>query len=469
MNLRPPVPQTGALTRLRYAPTSAPLYYALRSKGKFNSTQLPDTLGRPYLIAPVYEPLCPRQVPSGLRFDRMRIALTDRRINRLPKAPTGSRLEVYDLCVPGLIVRVTDRGVKSFCVRYRIGARSLRFTIGKPGPISTQAARKIALRVLAEAAQGVDPMQPKREGRDRDTSPSVSLPVSSAIERFVCDWLPNRVSEGALKPAYAAECTRLLRKEVMPRWSDKCLASVTALDLTDLLAEINARSTRRHTYFAIRTLCRWAEGSGILRLNPIPKNYPNPAKPKGRERVLRADETRRIWQHVHKGASQFHSIVALLLLTGQRRDEVADAKWSEFDVPAQTWTIPGERVKNGRTHIVPLTDTAIRLLTVIPRTSPYLFPGTGGKRATFSGWSRSKARLDRQIDVTGWTLHDLRRTVATRLSEGGVSPHIVERLLNHSSGIVSGVAAVYNRASYKDEVRAAVTLWADYLSSLEVS
>lgn len=398
----------------------------------------------------------------------MRFALTDRRIARLANSPPGRRLEICDLNVPGLVVRITDRGAKTFCVRYRIGERTLRYTIGKLGPLKVREARKIALRVLAEAAQGSDPMQPRRQQRKPQRVPSLTLSVSTVIERFVGEWLPRRIDEGGLKPAYAAECTRLLRKEVAPRWSEKRLVNITALDVTELLSAVHAKSTRRHTYFALRALCKWAEGAGVLPINPIPANYPNPAKPKERERVLTPEETRRIWSHVCRGTSPFHAIVALLLLTGQRRDEVADAEWNEFDLTARTWTIPGDRVKNGRKHIVPLSATAIVLLQALTsQGSRYLFPGKGVKRPTFSGWSRSKARFDRQTQVTDWTLHDLRRTVATRLSERGVSPHIVERLLNHCSGTVSGVAAVYNRASYYEEVSNAVEYWAEYLRELQ--
>lgn len=399
----------------------------------------------------------------------MKIVLTDRRIARLPIPPAGQRLEVRDLRAPGLVLRVTPHGAKTFCVRYRVGERTLRYTIGRLGPFDARRARKVALEILCQAAQGEDPIRRKRQqtvsGRTAHT-----LLIETVIERYLAEWLPRRIEEGALKPVYVAECARLLRKEVLPRWKGKRLDHIQALDLTNLLDAISAKSTRRHTYFALRAFCQWAQGAGLVKANPIPANYPNPAKPKERERLLLPTELRQIWTHVWQQTSAFQCVVALLLLTGQRRDEVADAEWAEFDLATALWTIPSHRTKNGRAHHVPLSATAIELLSALPsRGQRFVFPGRGGKRETFSGWSRSKARFDRQTGVTGWTLHDLRRTVATCLAERGTQPHVIERLLNHSTGVVSGVAAIYNRASYVAEMRQALDGWSDHLQGMNLN
>ena len=214
--------------------------------------------------------------------------------------------------------------------------------------------------------------------------------------------------------------------------------------------------------FAIgRTARVW---SGATRPGKLPKS----CKTEGARARALAHRTPSNMDARHRNRpAHSNGIVALLLLTGQRRDEVADAEWAEFDFENSLWTIPSHRTKNGRTHLVPLSAKASELLLALPsRGQRFVFPGEGNKRATFSGWSRSKARLDRQTGVIGWTLHDLRRTVATCLAERSVQPHVVERLLNHSTGIVSGVCAVYNRATYVQEVRLALEQWSQHLAQL---
>ena len=172
----------------------------------------------------------------------------------------------------------------------------------------------------------------------------------------------------------------------------------------------------------------------------------------------------------------------LLLLTGARRDEVASARWSEFDLAAKAWTIPKERAKNGVAHEVPLSEAALRILGALPRIeagrrSAGLVFTTNGVTPV-SGFSKAKTAIDAAILAARrergvqlgrdpatvqapeeWTFHDLRRTVASGMAGLGFPPHVVEAALNHRSGTIKGVAAVYNRYSYADEKRAALDAW----------
>ncbi|MEZ5817407.1 MAG: site-specific integrase [Hyphomicrobiaceae bacterium] len=186
-----------------------------------------------------------------------------------------------------------------------------------------------------------------------------------------------------------------------------------------------------------------------------------PANNNSRERVLDADEMAAVWKGADLVGYPFGPIVKLLILTAQRRNEVSQMQWSQIDFEAATWSLPSELTKNKRPHVVPLAPVALALLKSMPRmTSDYVFPARG-EHPTFAHFSRGKSRLDALAGVSEWTLHDLRRTAATHMAQLGVAPHVIERLLNHVSGTFGGVAGVYNRFQYLDEMRAALTLWQD--------
>jgi integrase len=179
--------------------------------------------------------------------------------------------------------------------------------------------------------------------------------------------------------------------------------------------------------------------------------------------------------HVFKKAVQtgyrFGTILQLLVLTGQRRSEIGLLRWDWIDEKNRTITFPASVTKNNRVHSFPYGDMVADILATIPRSGEYTFRAIrehakGTPVLTVNGWSNSKAAFDRLVQgkaakspVAPWTLHDLRRTFATNLAGLGVPPHITERLLNHVSGAISGVAAIYNRHAYADEMRQAIKLW----------
>jgi integrase len=182
-----------------------------------------------------------------------------------------------------------------------------------------------------------------------------------------------------------------------------------------------------------------------------------------RDHVLTDDELAVIWRACRE--DDYGRIVRLLILTGQRREEVGAITRSELDLSAALWTIPKNRSKNGREHEVPLSRPAVDILQGMPRREgrELVFgDGEGG----FQGWSKAKAALDSRIikagsEIRPWRLHDLRRTAATRMGDLGVLPHVVEAVLNHNSGHRAGVAGIYNRATYRTEKRNALTSWAE--------
>jgi integrase len=199
-----------------------------------------------------------------------------------------------------------------------------------------------------------------------------------------------------------------------------------------------------------------------------------PAEARSRDRVLALGELAEIWKACRD--DDYGRIVRLLILTGQRRDEVGAMTWSEFDFERAVWRIPGDRTKNKRLHTITLAPPAMSIIEKAERRigNDRIF-GRGADG--FGGWSKAKAALDRRIfdarrladnaePMAPWTVHDIRRSVATHMAELGVLPHVIEAVLNHVSGHKAGIAGVYNRSGYEREVRAALALWADHLRSL---
>lgn len=199
----------------------------------------------------------------------------------------------------------------------------------------------------------------------------------------------------------------------------------------------------------------WAISEGIeIESNPVLNT--NKSGEKSRDRVLKDHEIRTIWNNVSR---DYGSVIKLLMLTGQRRDEIGGLRWSEITDDAIE--LPAERTKNKRPHIVPLSAAAKEILASQDTCQEYVFGFRG-----FAGWSVSKARLDQHIKLDHWTVHDIRRTVATRMNDLGILPHVVEAVLNHVSGTRGGVAGIYNRATYLREKTEALKLWADHLMAI---
>ena len=212
---------------------------------------------------------------------------------------------------------------------------------------------------------------------------------------------------------------------------------------------------------ALSAMFNWAIREGFeIQANPVAGTN-RPAEPRSRSRVLSDDELARVWRAC--GDNDYGRIIRLLILTGQRREEVGGMQWSELTLPAGVWIIPAARTKNHREHTVPLAASAQALLPA-PRSGPCLF----GRRG-FSAWSKSKIALDARAQIRDWRVHDLRRTVATGMADRlGVLPHIIETVLNHVSGHQAGVAGVYNRARYADSVRDALARWAEHVAAIAI-
>lgn len=375
--------------------------------------------------------------------------LTDTAVAKL-KLPAGKTDAIFfDDALPGFGIRIRAGGSRKFVVHCRQGDKQQRVTIGSAAVLTVEAARAKARKMLVAYDDGRDPNAEKAERR------AANALTFSAVST---DYLAT--CEARMKPRSFEDCARYLRQHWKPLHT-RPVASVTRADVAARLREIvkaNGPVAADRARSALSAMYAWAIGEGLCEANPVIGTNKATTNA-GRERTLTDAELAAIWNAAP--ATAFGRIVRLLMLTGQRRDEIGDLHWSE--TRDGMISLPGARTKNGRAHDVPLSALAVDALTTQPRMvgRDLVFgEGEGG----YSGWSRSKAALDRACGVTDWTLHDLRRTAATRMADLGVAPHVIEAVLNHVSGHKAGVAGIYNRSTYAAEKRAALDLWANHVA-----
>jgi integrase len=382
---------------------------------------------------------------------------------------------LWDHEVKGFGLKVTPSGTRTYIFQYRLGgrgAKTKRYTIGTHGRMTPDEARKRAKRLAAQVLDGADPSAIRRTERQE----RVDLAFDAYVSRFLELQMEHRA------PRFRELTSAILRVHVTPRLRDKALPAITKGDVVHVLDGLPAGqiALRRNTFAILRLLFNWAVNRGDIAQSPI-ANMTAPAAVAARDRVLTDPELALVWQGAGQLGYPFGPFVRLLVATGQRRDEATKLDWSELDRESATWSIPSERTKNGKPHLVPLNALAVATLgevaalrTKSAETWPkqgLVFTTTG--KSGISGYSRAKSRLDEIIaDLAQsaeaeppkpWRLHDLRRTLATGMQRLGVRFEVTEAILNHLSGSRSGVAAVYQRHDWAAEKRVALHAWADHI------
>ena len=384
--------------------------------------------------------------------------LTQVRIDGL-KCPTGKRdMLVFDDEQRGLGVRVTASGGKTFLAQYAFHGQKRRIPLGSCSAVSLAKARDAVRAIMGEVAKGIDPAAERKKAAAEAHRQAAhdALTLASLLE----DWQSLHLA--SKRPAYAAEAVRALRY-AFDRYLDfpgADLGRAIVVKTLDAMARKGNAAMAARTAAYGKAAYGWAVKRGALTVNPF-TNLPV-APTIRRDRVLRDDELAAIWRATERGGA-FDNIVRFLILTGQRREEVAGMMWGELSDDLSTWTIPADRAKNGVAHIVPLPEPARELLRGLPKFSDFVFPGL---RGTFSGWSKAKAALDMRSGVTGWRLHDLRRTMATGLQRLGVRLEVTEAVLNHVAGSRAGIVGVYQRHDFAVEKRAALEAWTEHVMAV---
>jgi integrase len=377
-------------------------------------------------------------------------ALTAAAVERI-KPPVTGQIEYFDKGWPGLSLRLSYGGQKAWGFYYRINGRLRRMSLGTFPAMSLGEARDAWRQARQDVAKGIDPGLARKPERTAD-----------AFDDVVAQWL--REDQAKNKASTFYQTSRIVQHDIMPAWSGRRLDQITRRDIRELVKDIATRAPikARRVHAHLHRLFAWCVAEDILPASPM-VGLPKPGSESSRERVLTDYELVAVW----RGADQvppFGQVVRLLLLTGARLSEIGELKWSELE--GDNIRLNGERTKNGKPHLIPLSAPARALLDSLPRIagSDYVFT-VDGKRPV-SGWSRAKAKIDAAAETTAWRVHDIRRTVATGMQRLGVTLQTVESVLGHVSGSRAGIVGIYQLHDFADEKRAALEAWGARVTDL---
>ena len=407
----------------------------------------------------------------------MRGKIAKREIDALLAGVRTSNKPVYlwDKGLKGFGARVAPTGTVSFLFEYRLGGRkgrTQRLSIGKLGDLTPDQARRQAETLRGQIVGGIDVATERKRQREHH---HVAESFAQIAERYLAANGRDNVSW--------AETRRLIEHDAVPSFGSQNFKTISRTDITRLIDAVTARApaTSRALFAALRPLFRWAVERALIDTNPLDGLRAPPAS-RARDRVLTIPEIRALWLETSEFGYPFGPIWQLLLLTGQRLEEVSGMKWGEIDRAAGLWQIPGRVVdeagrkvrgtKNSSPHVVDLSPQALEVLNFCPRhESDFVFTMTG--KTAVSGFSKAKARLDGLMAKrlgpasTPWRNHDIRRSVSTHMAEQlGIDEGVIERILNHRE---PGVKGTYQRQEYRERRRAALLAWGDYVVTTSCS
>jgi integrase len=427
--------------------------------------------------------------------------ITKRAVEAIAVPAKGKREHLWDETLKGFGAMVTDRGVRSYIVQYRIGGRGAptrRVTIGKHGsPWTAEKARDQAVSILEQVRRGDDPFDAAKAAIVTARKAKLAAADDQAIaERLGFSVFADRFVEKYAKVHQERswrETDGIIRRDLKPAFGDKPLTEITDSDIVELLDDLRERGATPalKAYKALRLIFGYATDKERRHLPPARSpmlGMKPPAKVGKRERTLTDEELRLVWVAAGGLGWPFGPIVRLLILTGQRRDEVAGMTWAEVDRDKRSWLLPGARAKNGIANLVPLSDPALAIVSELPdiKSKAKLLFSTTGETAV-SGFSKVKARLDASIvdllrreaiedgvsednvvaePLAPWTFHDLRRTLATGCERLGFKSEVIEAVINHISGTKAGVAGVYQTYRYEPEKRGALDAWGRHVCAV---
>ena len=374
----------------------------------------------------------------------------------------------------GFGCRIRASGSATFIFDYRPGggrsAPKRRVSIGSPLSLSIQAARDEALKIAAEVAKGADPARARAEQRrQRALAPNSTMATLAPL--FVSKHHRAKGNRGS------DEVLRVITRDAVRVWGPRQVGEITSADVSRLIEAVVQRGAptgARKLYVALHRFFRWCVEHGFIVASPMPgAAKPPPERP--RDRVLDDVEVAALWRASTRLDYPWKQFVQLLILTGGRRNEIAAATWEEFDLGRAEWTLPAHRSKNDRPHLRHISPQVHSILTQLPRVAPLLFTTT--MSTPISGYSKLRRRVQALIEeearsqgtdvpTNDWTWHDLRRSMVTWIAGAGFPPHVADRLLGHSTGTISGVAAVYQRAAFLPERKAALLAWNDHVEQL---
>jgi integrase len=388
----------------------------------------------------------------------MRRPLTAAAVSRI-KPPLEGQVDHFDAGYPGLALRISYGGSRSWVYLYRWQGRQRRLTLG--------------LWPALELAEARDAWREARKKLSKGEEPAAVTAVTKAdlFADVVAEWLKRDQAGNRTHD----EVERILRVEVLPTWGRLRIAEITrrqVMELIDGIVDRGAPTLALRCYARLHRLFRWAVGRDIIASSPM-VDLPKPGAEVRRKRVLSDDELALVWHAAQQIGWPLGPAIQLLILTGARREEIAALGWLEIDRERNEIRLEGERTKNGEPHDIPLSRAARALIDAVPRIAGSAFVFTTTGVTPISGWSRAKQNLDKlmlaragTICVPPWRIHDLRRTAATGMERLGIRLQVVEALLGHTAGSRAGVVGIYQRHTYEEEKHAALEKWSEHITRL---
>jgi len=408
---------------------------------------------------------------------------TDRFLRAIKRAESGKRYIVYDAQIPGFGIRVTDKstmeckGAFVLVSRFPGSTNPVPRRIGDYPAMPLARAREIAREWRADLERGIDPKIREAERRRAEERRRADT-FGACFEAFAADHLVT-LRTGKLFEA-------AVRKHVFPKWADRPISEIRRAEINGLVKSLRRSSpiAANRLLANLKKFFSWAVDQELLEGSPAAA-VKRPAKEVKRDRVLTESEIRAIW-HACNELGAFGRAFKLMLLTGQRRNEVGHMSWAEIDAKQRTWVLPRSRTKADRAHEVPLSNLATSIIDECPKLGDFVFstgrgavarPGAKPDVRPISGWSKAKKKLDEialkkaqamvgdgEVSILAdWHLHDLRRTCATYLAKLGTDRIVISKVLNHAEG---GVTGIYERHGYDNEKRRALDLWAARLMAI---
>ncbi|HVK55143.1 MAG TPA: tyrosine-type recombinase/integrase [Burkholderiales bacterium] len=375
------------------------------------------------------------------------IRFTDRWLQSPGTTPKQGRAEFVDAICPGLHLRVTTKGTRTFSVMARVRGKLVRTTLGKYPLLALHDAREAALLKMREVDQSAD--------LHSAAAPRQSLTLRQMIDSYVDRHLkPNARSWKNIQAALLGSMKRPSRLAHLHARQAEQISKADVVAVIDRAMEDGKPQAAVNLLRYIKMLFNWAADRDMVVANPFERIRP-PARTRERDRILSDQEIASIWRASFHLANPYGQMYRMFFLTGQRRSEVATMRWCE--ISERTWTIPREKVKKDRAHAVPLTTTGQTTLASLPKFNPeaFVFTTTGGKSPS-SNFAKVKRELDRLSKTAGWTIHDIRRTVRSKLAELRIPREVARKVLNHEDGKVD---RIYNRHDYAKEKREALVKW----------
>jgi len=380
--------------------------------------------------------------------------LTDKLIRELtPNAL--SEFHVWDSQLPGFGIRVRQSGHKTYVLFYRPKNRNRirKLTLGRADAIQATEARRQARELLGQIAAGKDPADEKLAYR--------TASLRTAYEAFKAEHLPKVSRE------HARQRERIFERHFLPKLGDKVLREISRGEIKEIIDRISKthRIAASNAHRGFSAFLSWCVEHGLIEHHVLRgSKLPAPYIP--RERILTENELISVWKACDSLPQLWKTYFRMLIASGQRRTEVAGMHWDELNLDQHTWTLPANRTKNRRQHIVPISPLMSAVLNEAPGKSGFVFPSPIDRKTFVHFFDRATVELRNLAKVSGFRLHDIRRTAASIMGKIDVAPHVIEAILNHRSGIISGIAAIYNKYGYEREKSAALTRYGEYLDAL---